>query len=274
MQQVETTQNSRPASFDRQAIAYDRRVGLSEETCRQIAKTILEMAAIKPGELVVEVGAGTGQIGQWFGQSHLDVRYLGFDLSEEMLAQFRQRLQNGDKNITLIQADGNQPWPVSDGSTRAIFGSRSLHLLNRDRVVRECLRIAHPRGAFLFIGSIERQEDSVKTLMRKQMRSLLKQKGFQGRQKNRQQLVDAFRQHIPIANSSTIIAEWTISHAPRKSLESWHNKEGLAGIDPPAAIKQEILTELQTWAESTFGDLDTPIESQEIYLLQSIRINS
>ncbi|MEA5470914.1 class I SAM-dependent methyltransferase [Spirulina sp. 06S082] len=272
MQQLETT-NSHPASFDRQAIAYDRRVGLSEETCRLIAETVLDRAAVKPGDLVVEVGAGTGQIGQWFGRSQPDIHYLGFDLSEAMLAQFRQYLKEGEDNSRLLQGDGNQPWPVPDDSTRLIFGSRSLHLLDCDRVVAESLRIAHPDGATLFMGSIERQEDSVKARMRKQMRHLLKQKGFQGRQKNRHQLGELFHQRGFEAIEAIAVCQWTVTHTPRQSLESWQGKEGIAGIDPPTASKQEILGELQTWAESTFGSLDVPIESEEIYLLQGIQIN-
>ncbi|MBP0016135.1 MAG: class I SAM-dependent methyltransferase [Cyanobacteria bacterium SBLK] len=274
MYSLEPTKNTRPASFDRQAIAYDRRTGLSEEICRQIAETILDRAGAKTNELVVEVGAGTGQIGQWFGRSHLGVRYLGFDLSEAMLSQFRQRSPQGGENITLLQADGNQPWPIAKGTATVIFGSRSLHLLDRDRVVEECLRIARRDGAILFIGSIERQKESVKTLMKQKMRQLLEQKGFQGREKNRDRLIELFRQRGCEIDSPTAIAEWSVSHTPRQSLESWQNKDGLAGIDPPIAIKQEVLNELQTRAESIFGDIDTPIESQETYRVQTIKINT
>lgn len=273
MHQLKTTKKNRPASFDRQAIAYDNRTGLSEETCRQITEGILNIASVKSGDLVVEVGAGTGQIGQWFGRSPLRIRYLGFDLSEAMLSQFRQRSLEAKENFTLLQADGNQPWPIADKTASVVFGSRSLHLLDRDRVVAECLRIARPDGATLFIGSIERQKDSVKTRMKQQMRHLLEQKGFQGREKHRDRLIDLFRQRGCAIDSPKPIAEWSVSHTPRQSLESWHNKDGLAGIDPPLAIKQDVLNELQTRAESTFGDLDTPIESRETYLLQTIRIS-
>ena len=273
MHPLATPNISRPASFDRQAMAYDCRTGLSEETCRQIAEAILNISKARSGDLVVEVGAGTGQIGQWFRHLARNICYLGFDLSEAMLAQFRQRSLEEGTNFTLLQADGNQPWPVEDGAARVIFASRSLHLLDRDRVVEECLRIARSDDALLFVGSIERQENSVKTRMKRQMRHLLQQKGFAGREKHRDRLIELFRQQGCQVDPPQAIAQWQVSHTPRQSLESWQNKDGLAGIDPPIAIKQDILNELQTWAESTFDNLDLPIASKETYLLQAIRIS-
>ncbi|MEM7761176.1 MAG: class I SAM-dependent methyltransferase, partial [Cyanobacteria bacterium P01_A01_bin.40] len=69
-------------TFDDQAKTFETRTGLSESTCQAIVKTALELAEIKPNSQVVEVGAGTGQIGQWFASK--SVQYLGFDLSEGM----------------------------------------------------------------------------------------------------------------------------------------------------------------------------------------------
>ena len=87
------------SSFDRQAETFDQRVGLPERVCREVARQVLEMAEVRSGDRVVEVGAGTGQIGQWFAIE--PVEYLGFDLSEAMLEKFRQRLDILADNCNL-----------------------------------------------------------------------------------------------------------------------------------------------------------------------------
>ena len=268
-----TTVKSSHASFDTQANTYDQRAGLPEKTCRQIAQTVLAIAEAQPGDLVVEVGAGTGQIGQWFPQA--SVRYLGFDLSGEMLEQFRQRLDSEGVDLRLLQADCNQQWPVANSTVRIIFSSRTLHLLKPEHIVDQSFRVALPEGAVLLLGSVERQKESVKTRMKEQMGSLLRQHGFQGREKkqSQRQLIELFCQRGAEEIEPVVVSWWKVANAPRQSLESWRGKPGLAGIDLPAGIKQDILRQLQVWAEATFGRLDLPLESEEAYLLQGVRLS-
>jgi hypothetical protein len=82
--------NNRPAAFDSQAATFDQRAGLSEPHCQAIAQAVLRLAEARHGDLVFEVGAGTGILGTWFVRSAL--RYVGLDLSQRMLASFHRRL--------------------------------------------------------------------------------------------------------------------------------------------------------------------------------------
>ena len=53
-----------PAStFDQQASHYDVRVGLSESVSAAAARAIIDLANAGADDLVVEPGAGTGEIG-------------------------------------------------------------------------------------------------------------------------------------------------------------------------------------------------------------------
>ena len=52
-----------PELFDGQAQAFDRHAGLQPAQCCQTAATVLELGDVGAAELIVEVGAGTGQIG-------------------------------------------------------------------------------------------------------------------------------------------------------------------------------------------------------------------
>lgn len=260
-------------TFDDQAKTFETRTGLSESTCQAIVKTALELAEIKSDAQVVEVGAGTGQIGQWFAAE--SVNYLGFDLSEAMLDQFRSHLDNPKKNISLLQGDANQPWQVEDGTVNLIFSSRTLHLLNLEHVVNESLRIAQPEGAVLLMGSVQRDQKGVKNQMRKQMQTLLAKKTVQGRQKNKLigKLIDLFAQNGAQVIEPVVVSRWQVASTPRQSLESWRGKANLAGIQLDEEIKHYVLDQLQAWAENTFGGLDQSIESEETYVLQGVRLN-
>ncbi|MEL6439020.1 MAG: class I SAM-dependent methyltransferase [Cyanobacteria bacterium J06621_8] len=267
-------------TFDDQAKTFETRAGLSESTCRVIVQTALDLAGIKPGEQVVEVGAGTGQIGQWFAAE--EVQYLGFDLSAAMLEEFQLHLDSqvnsknpARKNTTLLQGDANQQWFVGNNQASLIFSSRTLHLLDLEHVVQESLRIAHPERATVLIGSVQRDPQGVKSQMRKQMQTLLAAETLQGRQKKRliEQLIKLFIQQGAIEIKPVAVSQWQVASTPRQSLESWRGKANLAGIELDEGVKQHVLDQLQAWAEAKFGDLDQPIETAETYLLQGVRLN-
>lgn len=260
-------------TFDDQAKTFETRTGLSESTCQAIVKTVLDLAEIKTNAQVVEVGAGTGQIGRWFATE--PVQYLGFDLSQAMLEQFRQRLDNQRENINLLPGDANQHWPVADGTANLIFSSRTLHLLNLEHVVNESLRIAQPKGAVIIMGSVQRDHKGVKNQMRKQMQTFLAEKSLRGRQKNKLigQLIELFTEGGAKVIEPVVASRWQVVSTPRQSLESWRGKANLAGIELDDGIKQNVLDQLEVWAKETFGGLDQPIESEETYLLQGVRLN-
>ncbi|MBC6418145.1 MAG: class I SAM-dependent methyltransferase [Prochloron sp. SP5CPC1] len=256
------------ATFDEQANSYDQRVGLPEPDCQQIVQAILALTEAQLGDLVVEVGAGTGQIGQWFAPS--PVQYLGFDLSQNMLNVFRQRLNSKGKTMTLVRADGNQRWPVASATAGVIFSSRAIHLLNLEHVVEELFRVAQPARAALIIGRIQRQRESVKARMQQEMQRLLRQRGFQGRQgeQNQRQLLELCCQRGAKLIAPVVVARWTVVSTPELSIKSWEQTQGLGGTSMPLGIKQEILEELRIWGKGTFGGLEQQVESEEAYVLQ------
>lgn len=262
---------SKKAAFDEQAKTFETRTGLSKSTCQAIVQNALELADLQSGDLIIEVGAGTGQIGQWFAAQPMD--YWGFDLSAGMLEEFRQHLDHPGDNVHILQGDANQQWPIADATANLIFGSRVLHLLDLDQVVRESLRIAQP-GATVLMGNIKRQKTSVKSQMREKMQNLLAQNTLQGRKKKQlmKQLIDCFVHHGAQPIEPITVSRWEVISTPRQSLDSWSGKAHLAGIELTEDLKQSILHHLQTWAEDTFGSLDRPIASEETYILQGVRL--
>jgi len=264
---------SHPGVFDNQAKTYDQRVGLSDCVCQSIVQAVLALAESRPGDLVLEIGAGTGFIGTWLVRSEL--RYIGVDVSRGMLSESRQRLRSTPR-AWLLQADGNHPWPIADGSVHILFSSRALHWLALDHVVHESLRVAHGDHALLVSGRVQRSHDSVQTMMQREMQQRLRHYGLQGRQGNRyqRQLLDALERRGAAVLEPVTAARWSVVSTPNQSIVDWQSKPGLGGVEPPAAVKHDILSYLTRWAESTFGGLDAEIESEQAYVLQGVRLQS
>ena len=260
------------APFDGQADTYDQRVGLREADCRETARAALSIAEARPGDVVVEVGAGTGQIGRRLVQA--GVRYVGFDLSRGMLDAFRRRVDPAWGTWALLQADGNRPWPLADATARVIFTSRAIHLLSLDHVLREVFRVAKAEHAALIIGRVQRQRDSIKVSMKQALHRRLHHHGVWGHEgeKNERMLIEACCQRGAQVIDPLVVSRWTVTSTPWQSINSWQTKPGLGGVDLPASLKHEILKELESWAEATFGRLHQPVESEEAYVLQGVRL--
>lgn len=258
--------------FDSQADTYDQRVGLPPGIDRAVVQAVLTLTSVQPGEVVVEVGAGTGQIGQWFVQEA--VRYVGFDRSQGMLQRFRRRLASPSQTSTLLLADGDQPWPLRPATVRVIFSSRALHQLQLAHVVAETLQVAHPQGAWLLIGRIQRAPHSLQAQMQQQLQRLLRHHGLQPRSGERHQedLLASYQQRGAEALALLEVARWRVASTPAAMLAAWQGKEGLGGITVSAEVHQTILATLTDWAAATFDGLEKSIESEVAYSLQGVKL--
>jgi len=257
--------------FDGQSATYDRRTGLPDEYCRAIAGAVVEAGQLAPGDLIVEVGPGTGLISRWFGEP---MRYVGIDKSAGMLKQFQNRPGGGAGNQTLVLTDANLGWPLAGGVARAIFSSRAIHHLDEEHAASEIFRVASPDGATLIIGRIERDPESVKARMAREMNDRLRAHGYEGRrgeQRNRKLFESCRRRGAQVLEPVTV-ASWKVVASPRQSLDSWRSAGGLGGLPVPAETKERILADLGTWAEEAFGGLNGQSESGETYVLKSLRI--
>jgi ubiquinone/menaquinone biosynthesis C-methylase UbiE len=254
--------------FDKQASDFDARTGLPAGVCAKAADAIVAIADLRRGSRVLDLGAGTGQVG-----AELVARGLGYvavDASAEMLAVFRKKALASGFAPELLVGDARERWPVDEGSVRLVFGSRSLHWLPVDHVVLESLRVASPDGCAVLIGRVERPDGSPRARLRRKMRELVRAAGYPSRSGGAnaravvERLVAAGATHLAVQN----VATWTVRASPRSILEAWSRKHGLGGADPTPAQKQDVLARTEAWAIETFGDVDVPIESEECYTLE------
>jgi SAM-dependent methyltransferase len=256
--------------FDNQATAFEQRAGLPEHYCLDIANSVIEIGQVRPNDLILEIGPGTGQIAEWFEKTSA---YVGFDLSGGMLREAQRRLDTA-RNGSLVQADANASWPLASGSTRVIFSSRALHLLDHEHVAGEVFRVASDEGAHLVLGRVQRDRESVRARMAKEMIGRLRQHGFEGRrgEQQNQKLIDSCCSRGAEDRGVKHVARWRVTTSPRQSVESWRCLSGLGGIKVPPNTRDEILDEMEAWAEREFGGLDRGIESEEVYAIRSLRI--
>lgn len=259
----------KPMNFDPQAERFDRRAGLSDGVARQIARSVVDLAGLASGAGVLEIGAGTGEIGRWLVEAGLD--YTGLDSSQGMLDQFRQR----SASARLVCADANAVWPLADASAKAVFGSRVFHLLDADHVAAQFRRVAAP-GASLIAGRVERAKDSPKAAVRKKMRQLLAETGqkprdAEGRRDALWSACEALGAHD---FEPVVAARWDVTTRPGDAIDGWRGKDSMGGIEPPAQVKNAVLEQLELWAIERWGALDAAVTTQDMYVLEGVRFQS
>lgn len=259
--------------FDSQAAGFDRRAGLPEECCQQIARAVVRAASAHPNDLLLEIGPGTGQIGAWLETL---VTYVGLDSSARMLDEFRDRQSRAPRSAApnLIHADATAQWPIAADTIRVFFGSRVLHLLQTEHVAAEVFRTGMRAGSMLILGRVRRDRNSVRARMAREMIHRLNQHGCAVRQGEReaQKLAELCRLRGAVVLQPFTAAVWMGRASPRQSLESWRQIDGLAGALVPLSVKRQVLAELETWANQELGGLDRQTESEEAYVIWPIRI--
>jgi SAM-dependent methyltransferase len=259
-----------PAStFDDQAPRYDGRAGLPSAVGALVARSITERAGAGPDDLVVELGAGTGEIGSHL--SRLPIQYVGLDASAPMLRLFRAKA--ADVMPSLILADADRAWPLRDGVAAVVVASRVVHLLDPEHAVRETLRIGR-RAGFLMLGRVLRDGDSIKERLRRRRQELLLEAGVTPRHgaAGTRRVVALCQAAGAESLGRWVVAEWTGETTPAAIIAGWEalSRMGSVPIDPET--RAGIVDELRTWARVEIGDLDRPEAFRERYAIDHVRL--
>jgi hypothetical protein len=257
--------------YDDQAGVFESRAGLPEEAAARVAAAVRACGELAADDLLVEVGAGTGVIGQWLAAP--PGRYLGFDSSPAMLDVFRPRLRADDR-ASLVHADADRPWPVRTGAASVIFGSRVLHLLQPAHAASEAQRVAHPPGALLICGRVEHSPDSPRARARAKLRELLRAHGYRpgptGGQPTR--LLATAQAYGAQPFPPLVAAAWPEAVAVTQVIDWWRGKTSIGGTNPPPDVARAVLAGLDSWAAEAFPDPATPVTTETRYLLEGVRL--
>jgi hypothetical protein len=67
---------------------------------------------------------------------------------------------------------------------------------------------------------------------------------------------------------------WTEEFSPSRSIESWLNKDGLAGQAIDRRIKEECMKMLRNWAIDRYGSIAYKEKVKQTYILEGVDLHS
>ena len=106
-----------------------------------LASGVLEWLAAKPGERILDLGCGDGQLTHRIAANGATV--VGVDTSPEMVAAAREL------GIVAMEASA-ESLPFSDHAFDAVFSNATLHWVrNQDAMLAEVRRVLKPGGRFV-----------------------------------------------------------------------------------------------------------------------------
>jgi ubiquinone/menaquinone biosynthesis C-methylase UbiE len=256
-------------AFDAQAAGYDARTGFPPGVGEAVADAIVRMAGVGAEDLLLELGAGTGEIGV-----HLAAqvpRYLGFDTSPAMLDVFRAKAS--PRTPDLLVADGDAPWPVSDASARVIFASRVIHLLHPGHVAHEARRVCEP-GGYVMLGRATRDPDSVKERLRRRRQQVLRGLEIQPRsgEAGARQVIERLVHAGWSALGRQNVATWTGNISAGEVIAEWESLTRMGSVEVDGVTRERILGDIREWAAQEFGDLERVWPYREQYVLDIVQL--
>lgn len=95
-----------------------------------IFNSIVLSSIIRPGDLVVDLACGPANLLVYLARLHPEARFLGVDLSAEMLTMAEDlRLSTGVTNVRFMQADITALEGIASSSANVVMSTLSLHHL-------------------------------------------------------------------------------------------------------------------------------------------------
>jgi ubiquinone/menaquinone biosynthesis C-methylase UbiE len=138
-------------AFDRAAQAYERaRPTYPAEAIDWIVKAV----QLRPGDLVVDLAAGTGKLTRLLVERGFDV------VAVEPVAGMRAVLAERVPEARTVEGTA-EAIPLPDGFARAVTVAQAFHWFDPERAPAEIARVLKPDGALVIMANIRDKEDAL-----------------------------------------------------------------------------------------------------------------
>jgi len=136
------------AGYDWLLPLYDplQRWVLREDTLK---RPLVEQAAIRAGQRVLDIGCGTGSVTLLVKRLHPDAHVVGLDPDPKALARAARKAERRGIDVHLERGFSDR-LPYQDASFDAVFSSLMFHHLTREEklaTLREVRRVLRPGGS-------------------------------------------------------------------------------------------------------------------------------
>jgi ubiquinone/menaquinone biosynthesis C-methylase UbiE len=116
-----------------------------------LKQRVLNLAAIKDGGHILDVGAGTGSLAILAKKQHPHAEVVGVEPDEQALNIAKRKVETSDVQISLIQA-GAERLPFSPASFDVVVSTLVFHHLPTEikkQALTEIYRVLQDNGSFL-----------------------------------------------------------------------------------------------------------------------------
>ncbi|MDP3893115.1 MAG: class I SAM-dependent methyltransferase [Nocardioides sp.] len=115
---------------------------------RRLHERAVELADVAPGQTVLDVGCGTGNLALTVLAAQPEARVTGLDPDGDALRRAARKARRAGVSLTLVQGYADR-LPAEDASVDHLVSSLALHHVDdsgRQGFAREALRVVRPGG--------------------------------------------------------------------------------------------------------------------------------
>jgi ubiquinone/menaquinone biosynthesis C-methylase UbiE len=130
---------------------------------RAIKRRVIELAAIAPGERVLDVGCGTGTLAIEAKHAVPDIHVTGLDADDAILARARRKAAAAGLGEIVFDQGMSDELPYEDASFDLVLSTLFFHHLPdaaKRTTAEELVRVLRPGGRIV-VGDVGRPQDPV-----------------------------------------------------------------------------------------------------------------
>jgi len=253
---------------------YDQTRWLTKPIAEEVADLILGLVSATPETSFLEPGVGTGLNVLPLVERGYSV--TGIDISQEMLDQFRKKINGTPSNLQLIHAEASQ-LPFPDHSFDVVITVHMLHTVSDWReFLNDIRRVLKPRGFYLncqWITPPARQE------FERHFRAILAKYETPKQEVNCVEItelgidVEGYFRNQGVESDYRIAKEWTVSNTVNELLNCFRARAYGLCWRVSNEIFQNIMNEFEEFCVNHYGSLEKTLSSKakfEIWAYRSV----